>query len=735
MVVSLACLTFLAFAAGVVQTGREGVGVVNSIPWPARLFALARHGAQPADLSGLPVWPVAWALSQQLQERDLATFPSASPQRLGLAMQRRRGRPPGPHALEHCLHQSARALHPVQRLAWLMALVEGYGDKAIEPLLKSLGVALNRPSPFVELGEALAWALGQLGRGILLPISDRFKDAPFLVREHYCQALWYLGPQARGCQAWVQSQQTEWAEAVLYRLEALGSLSLIERRRVPIWLDEKSLERLAELAFSQEPGDRLYALRALDGWGPARPQAVRLVQATLADPDDEVKLQAWRALLSLGELPGPADVSRALRSQHPQLIQLATDHCDLLLGPKAPLDSLEESLDAGDAMRVDLSLARLLARPFPGDRLRRFLSLLGRLTPEQQQQSAEWLVKADWWAEDWARMVELEPPNAYLLAAVANRPNATVQLYLQPALRQRLLARLEGVLGGEELREQLQGACLTWDRLGALSSDRRNQALETILKSGELPEPLLQPLYSGQSIRPESLELIARLTPPDQLETRLTDIFVVALPEERAYFVEILTLLPRQGWPLLQSWLKNPATAEPALDLLETRLKNFAEASQWLEQEGWSVLVPDSSAASRGRWQWLVAQVVCRLDFPDHFNWARRLCEADFRAALHALEFLNEHYSVRERPKVLEITLQAVCHAERAVRLDAIRHLRLNAPLPENVIEQLVALPADPEKIVMRARLSLIQELHLSPGQEIQLWNALEPDEKLETPD
>lgn len=702
------------------------------MPWPARLFALARHGAQAAELSGLPVWPAAWALSQQFQPEELAAFPSASPQRLALAMQRRRARPAGPHGLDHCLHQSARALHPVQRLAWLMTLVEGYGERAIEPLLKSLGVALNRPSPFIELGEALAWALGQLGRDILLPISDRFKDAPFLVREHYCQALWYLGAQARGCQAWMQSQHTEWAEAVLYRLEALGSLALIERRRVPIWLDSKSLERLADLAFSQEPGDRLYALRALDGWGPARAQAVRVVRATLADPDDEVSLQAWRSLLSLGERPAPADVSRALRSQHPQLVQLASDHCDLLLGSQPPLDALEQSLAAQDPLRVELSLARLMARPFPGNRLRPFLSLLKHLTDEQQQRASEWLVKADWWAEDWARMVELEPANAHLLRALADRPNATVQLYLQPALRQRLLTRLEGLPEGSHLREQLQGACLTWDRLAALSSDRRNQALEAILKSGELPEPLLKPLYSGRSILPESLELVARLTPPDELATRLCDIFAVALPEERSHFVEILPLLPSQGWPLLQSWLEKPAIAEPALDLLELRLKNFADASQWLQQEGWPVLLPDTAAVTRGRWQWLVAQVVCRLDFPEHFQWARELCEADFRPALHALEFLHEHYSVRERPTVLEITLKALVHPERAVRLDAIRHLRLNAPLPEGVIEQLVSMPPDPEKLVMRARLSLIQELHLSPGQKLQLRDALKSSERLD---
>lgn len=704
------------------ESRREGLRVVNSLSWPARLFALTRHPAQPADLNGLPVWPAAWALSQQLSGEELAPFPSASPQRLGLAMKRRKVRPPGPHPLDHCLHQSARALHPVQRLAWLMALVEGYGEKAIEPLLKSLGVALNRPSPFVELGEALAWALGQLGRDILLPIGDRFKDAPFLVREHYCQALWYLGPQARGCQPWIHSHHTEWAEGVLYRLEALGSLALIERRRVPVWLDSQSLERLADLAFSQEPGDRLYALRALDGWGPARSQAVRVVQATLADPDDEVKLQAWRTLLSMGELPAADDVSRALQSQQPQLVQLATDHCDLILGSKPPLDSLAESLAAGDSSRVELSLARLLARPFPSDRLRRFLSLLNQLSEPQQQRASQWLVKADWWAEDWARMVELEPSNPFLLQAVADRPSATVQLYLQPALRQRLLARLENVEGGAQLREQLQGACLTWERLETLSSERRNQALDAILKSGELPEPLLSPLLAGQSIRPESLELIARLTPSEQLSARLTEIFAVGLPEERAYFVEILPLLPSQGWPLLQSWLEKLSLAEPAIDLLEKRLQNFEEASQWLQQEGHTVLLPNTNPSSRARWQWLVAQVVCRLDFPDHFEWARELCEGESRGALHALEFLHEHYSVKERPRLLEITMHALEHPERAVRLDAIRHLRLSAPLPESVIDQLLSLNSDPEPLIESARVSLIRDLtHLTPDQQVRV--------------
>ncbi|ODT57498.1 hypothetical protein ABS71_19765 [bacterium SCN 62-11] len=672
------------------------------MPWPARLFALARHGAQPAELSGLPVWPAAWALSQHSSEADLTPFPSASAQRLALAMQRRQARPAGPHPLDHCLHQSARALHPVQRLAWLMALVEGHGEKAIEPLLKSLGVALNRPSPFIELGEALAWALGQLGRDILLPIGERFKDAPFLVREHYCQALWYLGGQARGCQAWMKVQQTEWAEAVLYRLEALGSEALIERRRVPIWLDEKSLDRLADLAFSQEPGNRLYALRALDGWGPARTQAVRLVRATLADPDDEVVLQAWRSLLSLGERPDPADVSRALRSQHSQLVELATDHCDLLLGSRSPLDSLEEALEAGDPLRVELALARLLARPFPGERLRRFLALLNRLNDEQQRQAAAWLVKADWWAEDWARLVELEPSNAHLLRAIAERPNATVQLYLQPALRQRLLQRLEGVSGAEELREQLQGACLTWDRLASLSSERRNQALEVILESGELPTPLLQPVLSGESIHPESLELVARMTPPHQLGERLTEIFSVSGVEDRVHFVEILPLLPSQGWPLLSSWLDQPNLAEPALDLLESRLRDFAGASDWLRQEGWTVLVPDAAPPARARWQWLVAQVVCRLDFPDHFEWARELCQADFRSALHALEFLYENYAVSRRPEVIGLILEALGHSDRAVRVEAIAYIRKIQPKVSAVVSWMEALEPDPDPFVQQ---------------------------------
>lgn len=673
------------------------------MPWPARLFALVRHGTQPADLSGLPVWPAAWALSQRLSASELEPFPSASPQRLGLAMQRRRARSPGPHGLDHCLHQSARALHPVQRLAWLMALVEGYGDKAIEPLLKSLGVALNRPSPFVELGEALAWALGQLGRDILLPISDRFKDAPFLVREHYCQALWYLGPRARGCQLWLKAQHTEWAEAVLYRLEALGSLELIERRRVPIWLDDKSLERLAELAFSQEPGDRLYALRALDGWGPARSQAVRMVQATLADPDDEVKLQAWRTLLSLGELPEAADVSRALRSHHSQLVKLASDHCDLILGSKPPLDSLEESLATGETARVELSLARLLARPFPSERLRRFLSILNRLTDDQQRQASEWLVKADWWAEDWARMVELEPANPFLLQALANRPNATVQLYLQPALRQRLLDRLEGVEGAQHLREQLQGACLTWDRLWTLSSERRNQALEAILKAGELPQQLLAPLFSGQFIRPESLELVIRMSPqPQLLNERLQTIFSACLPEDRDCFKDALNLLPDQGWDLLLSWLRHPTLADAAADLLAIRLKSENAAKERMLGEGTPLLeIADSKL--RGRWQWMVAQEVCRLDFPDHFEWARELCKADFRAAQHALEFLYENYAVSRRPEVQNLILESLRHPDRAIRLEAIEYIRKIRPKLNSVVAIFDEMEPDSDPLVQEA--------------------------------
>ncbi|MBS2035882.1 HEAT repeat domain-containing protein [bacterium] len=632
-------------------------------------------------------------------------------------MQRRKARKPGPHSLEHCLHQSARALHPAQRLAWLMSLVEGHREKAIEPLLKSLGVALNRPSPFVELGEALAWALGQLGRDILLPIGDRFKDAPFLVREHYCQALWYLGPQARGCQPWLKNQHTEWAEAVLYRLEGLGSQALIERRRVPVWLDQPSLSRLAELAFSQEPGDRMYALRALDGWGPERPQAVRLVRATLADPDDEVKLQAWRTLLSLGERPTASEVLAALRSQQRQLVQLASDHCDLLLGRQPPLDALEEALHNEDSTRAGLALARLLARPFPGERLRRFLRLLGRLTPEQQSAASDWVLSADWWAEDWARMVELEPPCFPLLDALAEHSAATLQLYLQPALRQRLLARLEKLAGGERLLVQLQGECLTWDRLLSLSGDRLKGALDAIHKSGQLPDQLLQPLYAGQWIRAESLELMAALTPDGEERTaRLQRVFAAAAPEARGSFEDVLERLPDQGWSLLGTWLEQPELSEAAMDLLDRRLKSHPKA--------WSRIWEMASATqTRGRRDWVVAQAVCKLHHPDHFEVAAQLAQrGDFRAALYALEFLHEHYSVRERPRVLELTLNCLGHPDRAVRLDAIRHLRLNSPLPEGCIDQLLNGRPDPEEMVEQARLNLIRELtHLTPDQQMKV--------------
>jgi len=696
------------------------------MPWPARLFALVRHGVQPVDCAGLPVWPLAWALSQQLEEADMMPFPSASPQRLALAMRRRHRRPPGPHSLEHCLHQSARALHPVQRMAWLTVLVEGHGVRAIEPLLKSLGVALNRPSPFLELGEALAWALGQMGRDILLSIGDRFKDAPFLVREHYCQALWYLGAGARGCQSWLRHQQSEWAEAVLYRLEGLGSPALIERRRVPIWLDEHSVEQLADLAFSQEPGDRLYALRALDGWGPARFQAVRLVQATLADLDDEVKLQAWRTLLSLGEVPTATDVSRALRSQHSQLIQLASDHCDLLLGSQPPLDSLEEAMNAGDEARTELSLARLQARPFPSERLRRFLALLPRLSSEQQRSSSEWLVKGEWWAEDWARIVELQPTNAWLLEAVCRRPNALVQLYIQPPLRQRLISRLEALLREPEplaraaarLLEELQGACLNWERLESLIPERRRQALDWVLKSGELPDQLLQPLLDGRFISPDSLHLVVELTPESELYHRLERMFAKSPSQHRSQFLDIMMVLPESGWPLLMSWLEKPALAEAALNLLETRLF-FADARSWLSGEGTPILRPAAPAAVVSRWQWQVAEKVCQISFPDHFHWACELCEADSRPAMLALEFLHEHYSVKERPKVLEVTVHCLSHPSRTVRVDAIRHLRLSAPLPEAIIDQILALTPDPEVLVERARVVLLSELsYLRPDQK-----------------
>jgi hypothetical protein len=203
--------------------------------------------AEPAEILEIADLFEEWVLASALRTapaEDLVGGWHASPERLALALRRRRPRGPGRHSLEDCLRGLNDALHPQLRLAWLVLLVEGYPQTAARELIRFLAAGRDR-----GLRAACAFGLSLLGRPALLEIQEAFRDASDSVRDFLCQALWHLGPEARGSEVWLESYDSEWSRAVLYRLEAFGWQTLLQRRAWPLWIDSASLAALGQLAF------------------------------------------------------------------------------------------------------------------------------------------------------------------------------------------------------------------------------------------------------------------------------------------------------------------------------------------------------------------------------------------------------------------------------------------------------------------------------------------------------
>lgn len=80
-------------------------------------------------------------------------------------------------------------------------------------------------------------------------------------------------------------------------MEEHGWPALLACEYAPLWLDDRSLEHIAGLAFSVEESDRERALAALRGWGPAALQAQALLEALVHDPIRTSSLEGLQMLL------------------------------------------------------------------------------------------------------------------------------------------------------------------------------------------------------------------------------------------------------------------------------------------------------------------------------------------------------------------------------------------------------------------------------------------------------
>ncbi len=299
---------------------------LHSTHLPVRLFALRtirQMGSQGARMLleakvELPEWPLVWALQGCATPALLRSGPPHSAQRLALTLQRRTPRTRAKLArqsLTRCIAGLRKADNAHLRLSWMMILLEQHGENATEDLLGLISTPTPEKQQWEQLAALASWALGQLGRGILFNIQERFRQGTPAVQIWLCQVLWYLGPQAQGSESFLATAPGIWASAALYSLEGAGTRALIHRREAPLWVDRAALGRLAELIQSKERDDRHYAARALAGWGPALARVARLLEGLCHDPENALRDLAWRGLEQLGGVTSPQALRAGLHSQ------------------------------------------------------------------------------------------------------------------------------------------------------------------------------------------------------------------------------------------------------------------------------------------------------------------------------------------------------------------------------------------------------------------------------------
>jgi len=355
---------------------------------PVRLFALRiirQMGSQGARMLletrvDLPEWPLVWALQGCATPALLRSAPANSPQRLALTLQRRTPRARGKlarHTLEACITGIRSAQNPHLRLSWMMVLLEQHGEAAAEDLVQLISTPTPQRSQWEPMASLAAWALGQLGRSPLFAIQERFRQSNPTIQLWLCQVVWYLGPQAHGSESFVASIPGVWASAALYSLESTGSRALIQRREAPVWVDKVSLGRLAELVQSAQREDRLYAARALPGWGPALPRVARLLERICHDPDPELRDTAWRGLKELGGVTSTHALKTGLQSQEAE-VRRAALACFRDNYGEHPLELLQRNMHDPEIGRLAV-LAIQEGGLQPGD-VEAALSLAPRLT-------------------------------------------------------------------------------------------------------------------------------------------------------------------------------------------------------------------------------------------------------------------------------------------------------------------------------------------------------------------
>lgn len=595
----------------------------------------------------LPRWPMLHALEACLpdwrdwpagEERELLKILGASPHL--------RGRNCSP---AECERQIAAALTPHARLSWTLCLLRRHGENAAASLLRLLVTPRPSPAHWRALQGVAAWGLGRLGRSILPEIRDRWKSACMSTRDRLCQALWYLGPRARGCETWLRQHSGTWCEAVLYALRERGNVSLYERGAVPLYIESALLERLALDAFSPCALDRRRAAYALYGYGPNTGQVGPIYAVLARDEEEAVRRFAWTTVAALAQ-PVASDTLRLGLLSPESEVRRCARHCFVEQhGP--PTDVWFEAIGRQDKELERLAELALEERPAGVVVLRQ----LKHFDEKCLEQALTYLRTVD----DLTVTPELEAllqhPRAFVrraaleLVASAGRAFPLLLPLLndpeEPEIRDRalhvlmdradsdglaeLLRRQSGAViailderlsRGKELtwklspalRKTLEDLCQNTDSRIATAALRVLRCLgpvggkwsEALRERGRRdsaahlmrvdPEDLLQSMRAGKLITPDSLHAVVDSFKGERLTQFLKHCFVNCTREDRGFFESPLQRLRAEGWQMLRELVghEDREVAEDAVELLGKWLQASGALYQLWQEEPALLRVP-----------------------------------------------------------------------------------------------------------------------------------------------
>ncbi|MBT9589099.1 HEAT repeat domain-containing protein [bacterium] len=669
------------------------------------------------------------------------------------------------HSLDNCLRGLAEAVHPQQRLSWMLILLVSHGFNAVEGLVR-----LIRCQPSGDLAESCAFALGRLGRGLVVELEGYYKTASPASKDYLCQALWYLGLQAHGCQNWLGDHDTPWARALLYRLQGWGWEMLMERRAEPLWLDDNSLARLGMMAFSSDPEDQYYAIRALRGIGPSQSKVPSLLEAASLDRDPAICAAALHSLARIGAKPSPLVLQLALTRGDRTLRQVArrlfgqdsTEQLQEVPVSARYLNLLVESLQLRDRDCQQRALDLLAEHSFPAPGLpARIFPFLEH--PEARTRRAAAVAYAGLGGNLLALLRLLEDPDPAVSEAAAHqfvekagfdmlrlqlhrpallwqmRAQGVILNYLsEPARLEALEVRLGELCqhGEEKVRvasrrvlAQLELDSIHWSKWEHFNRAQRQIARHLMDRHQGFPHELLESFWAGHNLVPTALAEAANRLPVTQAVHLFSTLLMTSSQRAGSALAQALCACGEQGWRALAGMLSSQEEwAGYALQAISLWLARPGAQQQYLKQSGPAILEGLTPSAAQISFVEVLGEIVLQPDQEDRLLWALALATQNCRGAEQALQVLRATRSTLLEGRAAQVALECLRHPKGVARSEALELLCYLKP--DGLSESLRTLPFETDSTRRLLTLCLLHELDgLTPAEvsEVRMLAGMSP--------